>query len=72
MGGLGGARSPPSNVVAPYNSDVTLDEKLASLPDRPGVYLYRDAKAQVVYVGKARWRGVDPAAHVARERHSWD
>jgi excinuclease ABC subunit C len=32
---------------------VTLEEKLQSLPDRPGVYLYRDAKAQVVYIGKA-------------------
>jgi hypothetical protein len=23
-------------------------------------------------LGKARWRGEDPAAHVARERRSWD
>ena len=23
-------------------------------------------------LGKARWRGVDPGAHVARERRSWD
>ncbi|HEV8307863.1 MAG TPA: excinuclease ABC subunit UvrC [Methylomirabilota bacterium] len=30
-----------------------LDEKLERLPDRPGVYLYKDGKAQVVYIGKA-------------------
>src|SRR6185436_3718499 len=30
-----------------------LDEKIARVPDRPGVYLYRDGKQQVLYVGKA-------------------
>ncbi len=30
-----------------------LTEKLERLPDRPGVYLYKDAKGQIIYVGKA-------------------
>ena len=33
---------------------MSLDEKLESLPAQPGVYLFRDAGATVVYVGKAR------------------
>ncbi|MDO8474966.1 MAG: excinuclease ABC subunit UvrC [Candidatus Rokubacteria bacterium] len=32
---------------------VDLAAKLGQLPDRPGVYLYKDGKGQIVYVGKA-------------------
>ncbi|MBI4589353.1 MAG: excinuclease ABC subunit UvrC [Candidatus Rokubacteria bacterium] len=32
---------------------MNLDEKLERLPDRPGVYLFKDAKSQVIYIGKA-------------------
>jgi len=30
-----------------------LDQKLQNLPDRPGVYQFKDAKGQVIYIGKA-------------------
>jgi excinuclease ABC subunit C len=33
---------------------MTLDEKLSNLPLNPGVYLYKDAKGEVIYVGKAK------------------
>jgi excinuclease ABC subunit C len=33
---------------------MTLDEKLSNLPLQPGVYLYKDAKGEVIYVGKAK------------------
>ena len=32
---------------------MTLAEKVDQVPDRPGVYLYKDAKAQIIYIGKA-------------------
>ena len=33
---------------------MSLKEKLGSLPAQPGVYLFKDAEGQVIYVGKAR------------------
>ena len=33
---------------------MTLEEKVASAPESPGVYLLKDAKGRVLYVGKAR------------------
>jgi excinuclease ABC subunit C len=32
----------------------TVEEKLNNLPGQPGVYLYRDDKGKVIYVGKAK------------------
>ncbi len=30
-----------------------LKEKIANLPDSPGVYLFKDAKGEIIYIGKA-------------------
>jgi excinuclease ABC subunit C len=31
-----------------------LEEKLKALPAKPGVYLFRDARGEVLYIGKAK------------------
>jgi len=33
---------------------LTLDEKLKHLPVDPGVYLHRDRRGQILYIGKAK------------------
>ncbi len=42
----------PSNTPQ-YSTIAELNEKLKALPSKPGCYLYKDANAQVIYVGKA-------------------
>jgi excinuclease ABC subunit C len=39
---------------APRNVDPELQQKLRSLPAKPGVYLFRDERGQVLYIGKAK------------------
>ncbi|HEX8237479.1 MAG TPA: excinuclease ABC subunit UvrC [Abditibacteriaceae bacterium] len=43
-----------SSNQTPLISSGTLEEKLAHLPDAPGVYLHKNAEGKVVYIGKAR------------------
>src|ERR1700675_4902049 len=33
---------------------MSLEEKLSNLPTQPGCYLFRDKKAKIIYVGKAK------------------
>jgi excinuclease ABC subunit C len=45
---------------------VTLAERRRGLPDQPGVYLFRDRKGRVIYVGKAKSIRKRVASHFAK------
>ncbi|MDX2177136.1 MAG: excinuclease ABC subunit UvrC [Candidatus Sumerlaeia bacterium] len=54
------AEAPPSTVAATLEAtpelldDATLEQRTALLPANPGVYLMRDARGVILYVGKAQ------------------
>jgi excinuclease ABC subunit C len=44
-----------------------LDEQRRSLPDQPGVYLFRDSRGRVIYVGKAKSIRKRVASHFTKQ-----
>ena len=53
-------------MTAPRIPDA-LQRKLDTLPDGPGVYLWKDAGREMLYVGKAK-RLTQPGAELLRRR----
>jgi excinuclease ABC subunit C len=45
---------------------LSLSEQRRSLPDKPGVYLFRDARGRVIYVGKAKSVRKRVASHFSK------
>src|SRR3954470_22183460 len=43
----------PTSVEPPFTSE-ELETRLAALPARPGCYIFRDRRGDVLYVGKAK------------------
>jgi excinuclease ABC subunit C len=61
----------PDGWAAPAGSGATdrkasIAEQRKNLPDQPGVYLFRDAKGRVIYVGKAKSIRKRVASHFAK------
>src|ERR687886_2631287 len=52
-------------VDAPPSRAERLAEQRRALPDQPGVYLFRDARGRVIYVGKAKSVRKRVASHFA-------
>jgi excinuclease ABC subunit C len=44
-----------------------LAERIRSLPDRPGIYIFRDAEGKVLYVGKAKSLRKRASSYLARD-----
>src|SRR5450759_1844582 len=52
--------------AGPGEAQASLAEQRRALPEQPGVYLFRDAKGRVIYVGKAKSARKRVASHFAK------
>src|SRR5437763_12299561 len=50
-------------------ASASLADQRRGLPDQPGVYLFRDAKGRVIYVGKAKSVKKRVASHFSKPSH---
>jgi excinuclease ABC subunit C len=58
--------APTEDVKAPAEDHASLAQQRRALPDQPGVYLFRDARGRVIYVGKAKSVRKRVASHFAK------
>ena len=58
--------APAEDVKAPAEDHASLAQQRRALPDQPGVYLFRDARGRVIYVGKAKSVRKRVASHFAK------
>src|ERR1700704_863927 len=67
---MAGARY-PARILELMATEATdrLTEQRRDLPDQPGVYIFRDAKGRVVYVGKAKSIRKRVASHFSGRTH---
>src|SRR5208282_4484651 len=58
--------APTNTATQPDTAGASLLEQRRSLPDQPGVYLFRDASGRVLYVGKAKSVRKRVASHFSK------
>jgi excinuclease ABC subunit C len=61
---------PITEATEPKDARASLAAQRRALPDQPGVYLFRDGKGRVVYVGKAKSIRKRVASHFAKAHPS--
>src|ERR1700726_4555401 len=62
-----GAEHPMEDHQSPPRDSDTLAARIRELPDRPGIYIFKDAAGKVLYVGKAGSLRKRAASYLSRE-----